>query len=103
MTETTTEQATTEQGQGQTINVNVNAGGGSRYMTMSSDKSRRTALILCLVLGVVGGHLFYVGRIGKGILYLFTGGLFCIGALMDAVAIWSGGFKDNADAPLREW
>ncbi|XXJ18876.1 TM2 domain-containing protein [Desulfovibrio caledoniensis] len=98
MSQGTTEQASS---QGQTINVNVN--GGGRYTTLSSEKSRKTALILCIALGIIGGHLFYVGRIGKGILYLLTGGLFFIGAIMDAIAIASGSFKDNAGAPLREW
>ena len=34
-----------------------------------------------------GGHKFYEGRIGMGILYLFTGGLFCIGWLVDCVRL----------------
>lgn len=101
MTQANTEQAATGQAQ-QTINVNVNAG-GSRYMTLASEKKRKTALVLCLVTGMFGGHLFYVGRIGKGILYACTGGLFLIGVIMDAIAIASGSFKDNVDAPLREW
>lgn len=101
MTQATSEQTTTEQGQ-QTINVNVNAG-GSKYMTVSSDKSRKTALILCAVSGFFGVHLFYVGRIGKGIAYALTGGLFGIGWFWDSVTIWTGSFKDNAGAPLREW
>lgn len=100
MTQGTMEQAAS---QGQTINVNVNSGGGSRYMTMSSEKRRKTALLLCLALGLFGGHLFYVGRYGKGLLYAMTGGLFVIGPIMDTIAISSGSFKDNAGAPLREW
>lgn len=101
MAQQDTEQAA---GQGQqTINVNVNAGGGSRYMTVASEKSRKTALIACLIGGMIGAHHFYVGRIGKGILYALTGGLFFVGVIMDAIAIWSGSFKDNAGAPLREW
>lgn len=98
MTQGTTEQAAS---QGQTINVNVNA--GSRYMTVSSDKSRKTALILCLCLGVVGGHLFYVGRIGKGIAYALTMGFCTIGPIIDTIQILTGSFKDNVGAPLREW
>ena len=94
------EQATTEQAQ-QTINVNVNSGG--RYMTVASERKRKPALILCILTGMFGGHLFYVGRIGKGILYALTGGLFFIGVALDAVAIATGSFKDNAGAPLREW
>lgn len=91
------------QDQQQPINVTVNAGGGGRYTTMSSDKSRKMALILCLIGGILGVHQFYVGRIGKGIVYAFTGGLFFIGVAMDTIAIMTGSFKDNADAPLREW
>lgn len=85
------------------INVNVNQDSGTSYTTVSSEKSRKTALILCLVLGMIGGHHFYVGRITKGLIYLFTGGLFMIGVIMDAIALCSGSFKDNAGAPLRQW
>jgi TM2 domain-containing membrane protein YozV len=77
--------------------------GAARYMTMSSEKSRKVALILCLLGGIIGLHLFYVGRIGKGLLYAFTGGLFCIGVIMDTIAIATGSFKDNAGAALRQW
>jgi TM2 domain-containing membrane protein YozV len=100
MTQQASEQAA---GQGQTINVNVSAGGDSRYTTMSSDKSRKMALILCAVGGMFGVHQFYVGRIGMGIAYALTCGLFGIGWFLDSIKIWTGSFKDNAGAPLREW
>ncbi|SOB60505.1 TM2 domain containing protein [Pseudodesulfovibrio profundus] len=100
MTQDTTEQAA---GQGQqNINVNVSAG-GSRYMTVASEKSRKTALVLCAVGGMFGVHHFYVGRIGMGIAYALTCGLFGIGWFLDSIKIWTGSFKDNAGAPLREW
>ncbi|MDR1101657.1 MAG: TM2 domain-containing protein, partial [Clostridiales bacterium] len=47
----------------------------ANYVTQTSDKSKKTALLLCVLGGIVclhGLHLFYVGRIGKGILYLCT-------------------------------
>ncbi len=37
--------------------------------------------------GVLGFHRFYLGKIGTGLLYLFTGGLFGIGALYDLVTM----------------
>lgn len=50
-------------------------------------KDRNTALILCIFLGCFGAHKFYEGKIGIGILYLFTGGLFCAGWIIDIIDI----------------
>lgn len=73
------------------------------YTANTSDKKRKTALLLCLFLGLFGAHQFYVGKVGKGILYIFTGGLFCIGWFVDLCKILLGSFRDNVGAPLREW
>ena len=51
----------------------------SNYVTTTSDKSKKTALIVCALLGIFGGHQFYVGKIGTGLLSLCTGGMFCFG------------------------
>lgn len=75
----------------------------SNYVTNTSDKKRLVALLLCIFLGPLGAHLFYVGKIGKGILYLFTAGLFGIGWIIDIIKILLGTFRDNVNAPLREW
>lgn len=45
------------------------------------------SLILCIFLGFVGGHKFYEGKIGLGLLYLFTFGLFGIGVVIDLITI----------------
>ncbi len=45
------------------------------------------ALILCVFLGVLGGHKFYEGKAGMGILYIFTVGLFGIGIIVDFISI----------------
>lgn len=71
------------------------------YVTSTSDKDKNVALILCIFGGVFGLHQFYVGKIGNGILYLFTGGLFGIGWLVDICKIASGSFRDNVGNPLR--
>ena len=60
-----------------------------------SDKDRVVALLLCLFLGYFGAHHFYVGRIGMGILYLLTVGLFGIGWMIDIILILVGKFKDK--------
>ena len=74
----------------------------ANYVTSTSDKKKTTSLILCVLLGWAGFHYFYVGRYGKGILYLCTFGLFCIGWIIDIIKIASGSFVDNTGAPLRE-
>lgn len=76
----------------------------TQYVTVTSEKSRTTALILCCLgfLVVAGIHRFYVGKIGTGILWLLTGGLFGVGTIVDLICIATGSFRDNAGAPLRQ-
>lgn len=74
----------------------------ANYVTQTSDKSKRTALICCALGGLFGVHQFYVGNIGKGILYACTGGLFVFGWIGDLIKIALGSFRDNVGAPLRE-
>ncbi len=57
-------------------------------------KSKWIAFFLCLFLGGLGFHRFYVGKYWTGVLYLFTLGLCGIGWIIDLVAILLGGFKD---------
>ena len=60
-----------------------------------SDKEWLPALLLCIFLGVLGGHRFYVGKIGTGVLWLFTGGLLGIGVIVDLYKIITSSFKDK--------
>ena len=73
-----------------------------RQSYVTSPKSKLTAAFLCFFLGMFGAHYFYVGRIGMGILYIFTLGLFGIGWLADIIRILSGRFTDREGLPLRE-
>lgn len=50
-------------------------------------KDKWVAFFLCLIFGAFGAHCFYEGKFGKGLLYLFTGGLFGIGWLVDLIRI----------------
>lgn len=68
-----------------------------------SPKSRLVALLLCWFLGIFGAHRFYVGRIGSGVLYLCTEGLFGIGVLVDIIMILIGDFTDDRGLKLTEW
>lgn len=73
----------------------------ANYVTQTSDKKKKTALLLCIFGGFLGLHQFYVGKIGTGLLYFFTCGLFAIGWIWDIIKIATGAFRDNVDAPLR--
>lgn len=66
-----------------------------------SDKSQIAALLICLFFGVIGVHRFYVGKIGTGVLYIFTGGVFGIGWIVDLITIACGNFKDIEGKLLR--
>ena len=74
----------------------------TNYTTITSDKSKKTALLLCIFGGFIGLHYFYVGRIGKGLLYLCTVGLLAFGWIFDIITVATGGFKDNSGQALRK-
>lgn len=70
---------------------------------MVSEKSRLVALLLCIFLGGLGIHRFYVGKVGTGIIWILTLGLFGIGTLVDFIMILSGSFKDKYGKVVEKW
>ena len=100
-------------GSGLSYSSSSKMGGGSRsgntgsgVLTPASErptspKSKAVALILCIFLGVVGAHRYYVGKIGTGVLWTFTAGCFGIGWIVDIFTILAGGFYDSNGYVLR--
>ena len=59
------------------------------------EKSWRATALLCLLLGVLGAHRFYVDKTGTGLLQLFTFGGLSIWTTIDLILILCKKFKDK--------
>ena len=70
---------------------------------MVSEKSRLITLLLCIFLGYFGIHRFYVGKVGTGIIWLITGGIFGFGVLFDLIMILLGKFTDAEGNAVENW
>lgn len=66
-----------------------------------SDKTGLVTLLLCFFLGPLGMHRFYVGKIGTGLLQLFTLGGFGIWVLIDFIMIILGSFTDKDGKKIK--
>lgn len=73
----------------------------SRYGVEYSDKDGLVALLLCLFIGMLGIHRFYVGKVGTGILMILTFGGFGLWVLIDLIMIVTDSFRDEYGKPLR--
>ena len=73
-------------------NSNVNTNTNVNGVVAGKQKNKWVALLLLIFLGFVGGHKFYEGKAGMGVLYIFTAGLFGIGVIVDFFVLL---FKPN--------
>ena len=65
-----------------------------------SEKSWITTLLLCIFLGGLGIHRFYVNKPLTGVVWLLTLGCFGIGTIIDICSIASGTFVDDEGAAI---
>ena len=68
---------------------------------MNSEKSFVATLVLCVILGWLGIHRFYVGKTVTGIIMLLTLGGLGLWALIDLIMIAVGTFTDSDGKPIK--
>lgn len=61
-----------------TVNVGTHPAAGAL-----PPKRVGVAYVLLIFLGLFGIHQFYLGKIGRGVLYLLTAGVFTVGVIID--------------------
>jgi TM2 domain-containing membrane protein YozV len=68
-----------------------------------SERSRGVALALAVLLGPFGGHRFYVGKTGTGMLMLCTLGGAGLWYLYDVIMVATGSFRDAGGRLVSIW
>ena len=73
---------------GQPIIINNNNTNNAQSVHVGGrERNKWVAFVLCLCFGIFGVHRFYEGKVGSGLLWFFTWGLFGIGWLIDLIII----------------
>lgn len=69
----------------------------------ASRKSRLVALLLCIFLGVIGVHRYYIGKIGTGVIWTLTAGCIYVGWIIDIIWIACGKMTDGDGRLILNW
>ena len=67
--------------------VVINNTNNTATTVSGTPKNKWVAFLLCLLFGCFGVHRFYEGKVGTGLLWMFTVGMFGIGWLVDLLII----------------
>ena len=70
-------------------------GSGQSKIRRKRGKSKTTAIVLCVLLGLLGVHRFYTGNFWIGCLQLATLGLCGVLPLIDFILLLTGKYKDK--------
>ena len=81
------EQATDSRAHAHLTKPNMNTVATASPTSTHDTKESWIAYILWFFLGWMGGHKFYLGKAGWGIVYLLTGGIFLVGLLIDLFSL----------------
>lgn len=68
-----------------------------------SERSYWITLAFAFFLGTFGVHRFYVGKVGTGLLMIFTLGGLGIWTVIDLILITFGAFRDKEGNEIRFW
>lgn len=68
-----------------------------------SEKKILPIFLLCLFLGWLGVHRFYVGKIWTGVFMFITVGGFLIWWIIDLIVIVVGSFTDDEGNKITQW
>jgi len=82
------------------MDVTESVDGAEGHNLDVSEKSWLTTLLLCIFLGGLGIHRFYVDKPLTALLWLLTAGCFGLGTLADLCSIASGTFTDGDGAVI---
>lgn len=70
---------------------------------LDADRKILPVFLLAFLLGPFGAHRFFVGKLGTGLLMLFTLGGLGLWVLVDLVLIITGNFSDKEGNRITEW